>query len=119
MVAAVAGLLALAAFVGWYHHEAGAHDAIEARQLLAKALHTGHFAALDGLQRVDVAGSRTVHAHLVQSVEGRMRIEYLDGSNKGRTIWDNGTLVWRWSPARKRMTIARCRRGSDVLDPRR
>lgn len=48
-----------------------------------------------------------------------MRIEYLDGANRGRVVWDNGTLVWRWTPGRKRMTIARCRRGSDVLDPRR
>src|SRR6266480_812435 len=117
VIAAAVGLAILG--LGWHYRQAGAHDATQARLLIARALREGHRAALDGRQRVEVTGTAAVHAHLVQSSDGKVRIDYMDGANKGRTIWDNGTLVWRWTPSRKRMTIARCRRGSDVLDPRR
>jgi hypothetical protein len=110
--------LAVVLFFGWRYQRARAEQESRARQVLQLALRQGGLVALEGDQRVQRAGSDPMRAHLVQAADGKVRLEYLDGPASGKTVWDNGQIIWRWDPRAKALSIAKCRRTQRPIEAR-
>jgi hypothetical protein len=102
-------MLLLGAATWRYHQIRGEQE--RGRKILERSLTAGQQINLEGEQRVEVAGSPAVAAHVVRSADGKTHIMYLDGPSRGREVWDNGRLTWRWDPAAKVVAIAASRRG--------
>jgi len=117
---AVAVALALAALgaVTWRYHQARMDQDL-GRRILAQSLTAGEHVALEGTQIVEAPGQPAGRAHIVQTADGRMRLEYLSGLREGAKIWDDGRKTWRWYPRKKVLAISACRRRATVLDGRR
>jgi hypothetical protein len=114
----VAAALAALLFFGWRYQRARAEQETRARQILQQALRQSEHVALEGEQAVERAGLGRMRARLVQSADGKARLEYVEGAAKGRTVWDNGQLIWRWDPRAKSLSIAKCRRAQRPIQSR-
>ena len=113
LVALVLAVLAIG--VVWYRSQrvvAGDGD-----QQVRRAWTEGRRVALHGRQTVmmpDRYGKPiTVEAEVLASGDGKVRIRYLTTPLQGVVIWESGTHTWRFSPRRKRITIATRRDLSD------
>lgn len=85
---------------------------LKAGEAVMRTLATDQRVALQGEQRIQVPGAPDVVARVLQSGNGKTRIEYVSGDLAGLTVWEDGKLTWRWDPGERKLTIMRRDRGA-------
>lgn len=79
--------------------------------LVRSAWTEGRKVALRGRQQIRMQNpknARTINvaAEVLQSGDGKVRIEYLSDPLEGMKVWEDGESTFRWNPKSKRLTIA-------------
>src|SRR5436309_2096869 len=103
----VIAIIAVAALgvATWRYTQIRAERA-EGRRVLARSLIEGQHVALEGTQLIDVASQPAARAHVLQSADGKVKLDYLSGARAGLKVWDNGRRAWRWYPQKKVLAIS-------------
>lgn len=117
LAATVIAVIALA-LATWRYHQIRT-DQAHGRRILTQSLTAGEHVALAGTQIVEAPGQPAGRARIIQTADGKMRLEYLSGPRDGLKVWDDGRKTWRWYPRKKVLAISACRRRATVLDGRR
>src|SRR5437588_8458043 len=106
LAAAAIAVVALA-LATWRSHQIRAEQA-HGRGNLTQSLTVGEHVALEGTQVVEAPGQPAGRARIIQTADGKMRLEYLSGLRQGLTVWDDGRKTWRWYPRKKVLAISAC-----------
>ena len=102
-------LLALLASGVWLYRVSQVRAA-DPEELVRTAWAEGRKVALEGRQKVQMAGAGgkllQVDARVMTSPEGQVKIEYLSEPLAGVTVWENGQRTYRFNPKLERLTVA-------------